>query len=175
MLENRAAIFALAILLGHPDLEPFVGEVFDPDLRAQAQRMVGTVRLRGREDWTRHFWVSAGLILLSNEATSDHVGRLKEQLDSKAGGTGFSFADMLANFAGNRLAIAAIRDEATARAVQTRLARGFDVDTFFPSPDGLPENIPAEELQSRYGGVGGAEFKAVLEEINRRLVNLPAL
>ncbi|MBX9790365.1 MAG: hypothetical protein K2Y37_15715 [Pirellulales bacterium] len=174
-LENRAAIFALAILLGHPDLEPFVGEVFDPALRAQANRLVGTVRLRGREDWTRHFWVSAGLILLSNEATSDRIGRLKEQLDSNAGGTGFSFADMLANFAGNRLAIAAIRDQATARAVQAQLAAGFEVDTVFPPADGLPENIPAEELQSRYGGVGGAEYNAILDEINRRLSKLPAI
>jgi len=55
LLENRAAIFALAILLGHLDLEPFVGELLEPDLRAQASRIVGTVTLRGRKDWTRHF------------------------------------------------------------------------------------------------------------------------
>ena len=175
LLENRAAIFAMAILLGHPDLEPFVGEVFDADVRAHADRILGTVLLRGRDDWTRHFWVSAGLILLSNEATSDRIGRLKEQLDSKAGGTGFSFADMLANFAGNRLAIAAIRDEATARAVQARLASPLDIDTIFPPADGLPENIPAAELQSRYGGVGSPAYNAILDDINRRLGALPAL
>ena len=175
LLENRAAIFALTILLGHPDLEPFVGEVFDADLRAHADRIIGTVLLRGRDDWTRHFWVSAGMILLSNEATSDRIGRLKEQLDSKAGGTGFSFADMLANFAGNRLAIAAIRDQATARAVQARLARQAGVDAIFPSADGLPENIPAAELQSQYGGVGGPAYNAILDDINRRLGTLPAL
>jgi hypothetical protein len=174
-LENRAAIFALTILLGHPDLEPFVGEVFDADLRAHADRILGTVLLRGRDDWTRHFWVSAGLILLSNEATSDRIGRLKEQLDSKAGGTGFSFADMLANFAGNRLALAAIRDEASARAVQARLARQVDIDAIFPPADGLPENIPAAELQSQYGGVGSSPYNAILDDINRRLAALPAL
>ncbi|MGD9645585.1 MAG: hypothetical protein AB7U73_07730 [Pirellulales bacterium] len=175
LLENRAAIFALAILLGHSDLEPFVGEIFDAELRAHARRIVGTVTLRGRDDWTRHFWVSAGLILLSNEATSDHIGRLKEQLDSNAGGTGFSFADMLANFAGNRLAIAAVRDRATARGVQSRLAGGFDIDLIFPSADGLPENIPAAELASRYGGVGGPEYNAVLADIQARLAALPPL
>jgi len=175
LLENRAAIFALMILLGHPDLEPFVGEVFDPELRAQANRIVGTVPLRGREDWTRHFWVSAGLILLSNEATSDRVGRLKEQLDSKSGGTGFSFADMLANFAGNRLAVAAIRDPASARAVQARLARRVDVDAIFPPAEGLPENISDADLKSQYGGVGGRAYQAILDEIQRRLNALPAL
>ena len=175
LLENRAAIFALTILLGHPDLEPFVGDVFDADLRAHADRILGTVLLRGRDDWTRHFWVSAGLILLSNEATSDRIGRLKEQLDSKAGGTGFSFADMLANFAGNRLAIAAIRDRTAARAVQARLASRVEVDTIFPPADGLPENIPATELQSQYGGVGSPAYDAILDEISRRLGALPAL
>jgi hypothetical protein len=175
LLENRAAIFALTILLGHPDLEPFVGEVFDADLRAQSDRILGTVLLRGRDDWTRHFWVSAGLILLSNEATSDRIGRLKEQLDSKAGGTGFSFADMLANFAGNRLAIAAIRDQAASRSVQARLARQTDIDMLFPPADGLPENIPAAELQNQFGGVGSPAYNAILDDINRRLSALPAL
>jgi hypothetical protein len=173
VLENRAAIFALAILLGHPDLEPFVGELLDADLQAQARRMVGTVGLRGRRDWTRHFWVSAALVLLSNEATSDRIGLLKEQLDSQDGGSGFSFADMLANFAGTRFAIAAIRDQSSARAMQARLARGFDLDAFFPSADGLPENIPAAEFQKRYGGVGGPRYQTILNEINRRLDTLP--
>ena len=173
LLENRAAIFALAILLGHPDLEPFVGELLDADLQAQARRMVGTVALRGRRDWTRHFWVSAALVLLSNEATSDRIGLLKEQLDSQDGGSGFSFADMLANAAGTRFAIAAIRDQSSARAMQARLARGFDLDAFFPPADGLPENIPAAEFQKRYGGVSGPRYQAIVDEINRRLDTLP--
>ena len=173
LLENRAAIFALAILLGHIDLEPFVGELLDPDLRAQASRMIGTVPLRGRRDWTRHFWVSAALVLLSNEPTSDRIGLLKEQLDSQDGGSGFSFADMLANAAGTRFAIAATRDQSSARAMQARLVRGFDLDEFFPPADGLPENISAAEFQSRYGGVGGRGYQAIVDEINRRLDALP--
>jgi hypothetical protein len=173
LLENRAAIFALAILLGHPDLEPFVGELLDPELQARARRVVGTVPLRGRRDWTRHFWVSAALVLLSNEPTSDRIGLLKEQLDSQDGGSGFSFADMLANAAGTRFAIAATRDQSSARAMQARLARGFDLDAFFPPADGLPEDITAAEFQSRYGGVGGPGYQAIVNEINRRLDALP--
>jgi hypothetical protein len=173
LLENRAAIFALAILLGHMDLEPFVGELLDPDLQARASRIIGRVTLRGRRDWTRHFWVSAALVLLSNEPTSDRIGLLKEQLDSQDGGSGFSFADMLANVAGTRFAIAATRDQSSARAMQARLARGFDLDAFFPPADGLPENISAAEFQSRYGGVGGAGYQMIVDEINRRLDALP--
>jgi hypothetical protein len=173
LLENRAAIFALAILLGHMDLEPFVGELLDPDLQRQASRIIGTVTLRERRDWTRHFWVSAALVLLSNEATSDRIGLLKEQLDSQDGGSGFSFADMLANFAGTRFAAAAMRDQSSARAIQSRLANGFELDAFFPPADGLPENISAAEFQNRYGGVGGPRYRALVGEINRRLDLLP--
>ena len=62
LLENRAALFALAILLGHSDLEPFVGELLDPEQKIQARQMIGTVALRGRQDWARHFLVSAALV-----------------------------------------------------------------------------------------------------------------
>ena len=175
LLENRAALFALAILLGHSDLEPFVGELLDPEQKIQARQMIGTVALRGRQDWARHFLVSAALVLLSNESTSDRIGLLKEQLDSQDGGSGFSFADKLANFAGTRLATAAIRDEASARDVQARLARGFEVDAFFPPADGLSENISAADFQGRYGGLDGQGYRKVLDEINRRLSTLPPL
>lgn len=175
LLENRAAVFALAILLGHPDLEPFVGELFDPELRAQAAQMIDTVTLRGRSDWPRHFLVSGMMALLSNESTSDRVGLFKEQLDAQQGGSGFSFADLMANLAGIRWATAATRDKASAVAVQTRLARGFDVDAFFPPTADLPENIPAAEFQGRYGGVGGPGYQAVLAQINARLAALPPL
>ncbi len=172
-IENRAAISALAILLGHPDLEPFVGEVFDDELRARAKKVLGTVTLRGRRDLPRHFWVSALLVLLSNEATSDRVGLMKEKLDSQRGGSGFSFVDMLANMAGNRFAIIATQDAAKAAALQSELATGFDVDAFFPPWDGLPEDIPADELQTRFGGPGGHGFRDVVGEIQRRLDALP--
>jgi hypothetical protein len=171
-LENRAALFALAILLGHPDLEPFVGEVLDADLQSKARRMLDTVTVRGRVDWVRHFLVSAALVLVSNEATSDRIGLLKEQLDSQ-GGSGFSFGDMLANAAGTRFALAAIRDDPTARAVQARLTRGFEVDAIFPPAADLPEDLPAAEFQARFGGIGGPGYRALMEEINRRLAALP--
>jgi hypothetical protein len=57
--------------------------------------------------------------------------------------------------------------------MQAGLARGFDLDAFFPPADGLPENITAAEFQSRYGGVGGPRYRAIVDEINRRLDALP--
>lgn len=175
VLENRAAIFALAILLGADDLEPFVGELLDPALRAKAARMMGVVMLRGRQDWPRHFLVSAALALLSSESASDRIGLLKERLDAQQGGSGFSFGDLLADRAGTRFALAATRDAASARAMQVRLAGGFDVAEFFPPADGLPEGIPDEEFTTRYGGVDGAGYQTLSDEIDRRLARLPAM
>jgi hypothetical protein len=172
VLENRAALLALGILLGHPRLQGLVGQVVE---KADWQRAVPLARttLRGRNDWTRHFFVSAALTVLSAQAPSDAIGLFKEELDA-GGGSGFSFGDLMADRAGTTFALLATGDDAAARAIQQRLARGFRVDDFFPEAADLPENIQDAELQARYGGVGGPLFRSYAAEVERRLWNCPA-
>jgi len=167
--ENQAAILALGVLLGHPRIETFIGPVLaDPDKDA-AQRIVDRVVLRGRSDWARHFCISAAITVLSQEVISDAIGLLKEELDADEGGSGFSFADLLADRAGTTLAVVATRDEAAARAMQDRLARGFPIEAVFPPADGMPEGISDGEFESCYGGVGGKGYRHIIEEIERRV------
>jgi hypothetical protein len=170
--ENRAAILALGLLFGHTGLERFVGDVLEEGDRSRVAAL-GRPKLRGRRDWPRHFLVSAALTVLSAEAPSDAVGLLKEELDAVRG-SGFSFADLLADRAGTTFAAAATRDEASAVAMQNRLAAGFRTDDFFPEAADLPEDLPDAELQAVYGGVGGAGYQQVLEEIERRVAACPA-
>ncbi len=169
IVENRAAVFALGTLLGHRRVGEFLGSIFpeddDPALRGALYR----VTLRGRSDWTKHFCVSAVIAILSDAAVSDAAGLLKEELDADTGGSGFSFGDLIADRAGTVFGACATRDEASARALQDRLARGFRVDEFFPPAADLPEGIPDAELQSRYGGVGGERYRHLVEEIERRV------
>ncbi|MHC4627464.1 MAG: hypothetical protein ACYTDV_10830, partial [Planctomycetota bacterium] len=166
--ENRAGIFALGVLLGHHRLEEFLGSVLpDHDYRS-ARRALLRVTVRRRSDWTRHFCVSAAIALLSDDV-SDAAGLLKEELDAGRGGSGFSFADLLADRAGTTFALRATRDEASAFAMQDRLARGFRIEEFFPPAADLPEGIPDAELQSRYGGVGGRAYNQLIDEIERRI------
>ena len=166
--ENRAAIFALGVLLGHRRLEEFLGPI--PTGRyGAARRVLRHVTLRGRSDWTKHFCLSAAIAILSDQAVSDAAGLLKEELDADIGGSGFSFSDLLADRAGTTFAVVATRDEASARAMQDRLVRGFRIDEFFPPAADLPEGIPDAELQSRYGGVGGELYRRFSEEIERRV------
>jgi hypothetical protein len=170
--ENRAAILALGLLLGHRGIERFVGDVLD---EADRRRIValGRPTLRGRADWSRHFLVSAALTVLSAQAPSDAVGLLKEELDA-ARGSGFSFGDLLADRAGTTFGAVATRDEKSAVAMQERIARGFEVGDFFPEAADLPENLPDEELQSVYGGVDGRGYRRMVHEIERRVAACPA-
>jgi hypothetical protein len=166
--ENRAAILALGIVLGHPRLARSVGERLDDERSEAALELVAGTSVRGRGDWARHFTVSGALTVLSAVAPSDAVGLLKEELDAD-GGSGFSFGDLLADRAGTSFADVATRDDASALRVQQRLAVGFRVDDFFPPAADLPEGIADAELQSRYGGVGGPLYRQQTAEIERRL------
>jgi hypothetical protein len=166
--ENRAAILALGVVLGHSRLARATGEKLDDRRTGRAESLRRGATLRGRDDWSRHFTVSGALTVLSAVAPADAAGRLKEEMDAD-GGSGFSFGDLLADRAGTTFADVATRDEASAAAMQARLAAGFRIDDFFPAADGLPEGIPDAELQSRYGGVGGPLYRRHVEDIERRL------
>jgi hypothetical protein len=61
------------LLLGHRRLEDFVGPVLDERDWRRAAPLARTP-LRGREDWTKHFFVSAALTVLSAQAPSDAIG-----------------------------------------------------------------------------------------------------
>lgn len=172
--ENRAAILALAILFGHSRLEQYVGPVLTDFDRDTAQWGLDRILLRGRSDWARHFLVNAAITLLSGEAVSNVVGVLKEELDADTHGSGFSFADLLADRAGTAFAVRATRDDAAARAMQDRLIRRFHIEEIFPPADGLVEDLSDAELLSQYGGVGGEGYQRVVEEIEQRIATCAA-
>jgi len=175
VLENRAALVALGALLGDSRVGGFQRGVVDEAQRTAAARVAGQVTIRGRRDWTQHFCVSAAITTTSNEAASNHIGLMKERMDMRPGGSGFSFADLAADRAGTRLAVAATRDEAAARAMQDRLAGKFALDDLFPRADDLPEGLSEAALKSRYGGVGGPGYKELMAEIEQRLDGCAAL
>jgi hypothetical protein len=99
---------------------------------------------------------------------SDAAGLFKEELDAD-GGSGFSFADLLADRSGACFARLATRDEAAARALQERLAGGARAEEFFPDGSDLPERITDRELERDYGGVGGGGYQRLTASIESRL------
>jgi hypothetical protein len=169
VLPNQAAILALGVILGEERIASAARREVDPGTRDARQALRRRIGLRGRGDLSQHFWVSAALVVLSGAGRSLTVGLTKELKDSTPGGSGFSFVDMLANKAGIRFALVATHNETSAREVQLRIAQGVDIEDFMPEIDGLPEGIPRDDFQSQYGGLGGAESRRLLTEIDKRI------
>ncbi|MGA1794964.1 MAG: hypothetical protein ACMUIL_03795 [bacterium] len=167
--ENSGAILALGILLGHERIQAFIAGMPKDRIPFKARRRLAAVAIRGRRDWARHFTVSAALEVLSNVMTSDAIGLLKEELDARPRGSGFSFADLLADRAGATFASVATRDKSSALMMQLKINYNFRIEDFFPPTDDLPENISARELESVYGGVGGIQYNQLIKKIDTRI------
>jgi hypothetical protein len=165
--ENRAAILTLSYAIGHPRVGPLLGGNL-PQLSGKARAALRSTSLRKRRDWAQHFTISAALKVLSGQSISLDLGLLKEELDAD-GGSGFSFGDLLADRAGTMFAVQATRSEQAAVAMQRRIASGFVESDFIPEGSDLPEALSDREFQQGYGGVSGAGYRRVVEEIDRRI------
>lgn len=169
--ENQGAILALATVLGHHDVATMAGIERPADWRA-LRRALQPVGLHGREDWVRHFLVSAAITQFSAAAVSDAAGLLKEELDAERR-SGFSFGDLLADRAGTRFGELAARSERAARGLQRAFAAGVALADLMPPGTDLPEGMSDAELEARFGGVGGPGYLAIMAEIEARLAALP--
>jgi hypothetical protein len=167
-LPHRAAILALGVILGEGKVAKVAKREIDLVRLSEAENLRRRITLYGRRDLSQHFWVSAGLAVLSDEDKSMTVGIAKEMMDS-AGGSGFSFVDLTADRAGTLFAVAATRNEESARAMEARIRNGVVIADFVPNPLDLPEGISNEDFQVKYGGLGGKGTKKIVEEIQRRL------
>jgi hypothetical protein len=169
--ENQAALLALAAHLGDRRFA-YLHDPSGPRGAPQASRPPKRVLLAGRDDLRRHFVISAGLQLLTEQGLTAAIGEVKELLDAAPGGSGFSFVDLTADHAGAALARSA-SDPALARALQRRLAEAPAEADFFPALDGLPEQLSRAEFTARFGAVDSPAYRELLREIDRRLSALP--
>ncbi len=165
--ENRAALLALAFYFGGVSIDRMLG-VELPDRGGVDKRMT----LSGRYDFAQHFLTSAALTVAGNGQLADFVGLFKE-LDDAGGGSGFSFTDLGADRAGVRFAEYAVSNADNARRLQNMLGGSAREAQFFPEFKDLPEFMPADEFQSRFGGVGAPAYQEVLADIETRLDGVP--
>jgi hypothetical protein len=173
--HNRAAILALGIALGHERLARYAGlERHSELVRAAVAVRAGTT-LRGREDWVRHYCLSAALAVVEHAVISDAGGLLKEELDALTHGSGFSFGDLAADRAGVRFTRAATYSEPAALAMQARLQNGYAAADFFPPAADWPERLTLEQFRRAYGGVGTQRYRHTVRAIDTRLNRCAAL
>jgi len=130
-----------------------------------------TVLLNQRDDFAKHFIVSAALAAITGSPLADAVGLFKEISDSR-GGSGFSFNDIAADRAGSRFGASAV-EGSLSKKLQTKVSAGINESDLMPATSDLPEFMPEAEFKRRFGGVDGSEFKKMMAEIERRIAALP--
>ena len=168
--EMQTALYAIAILCGHPNLQFLIGNVVPQDLMRE-RSVCADATLAGRRDLRAHFAVSAGLQIASDAGFAFAVGEYKELLDANKGGSGFSFDDIAADRAGIEFAI--FLKQSNPVDWPTVIARLRQEQDMFPRIDDLPSTMPQNEFESRFGSVDSPAYRDMLAKIDARISRLP--
>lgn len=164
--ENRAVILAVTFYVQGKDLAKIV-----PQAKDWPKPLRRHVKLSGRDDFPKHFIISAALSANAGSPLSDAVGLFKEVDDSR-GGSGFSFNDIAADRAGVYLGEQATASPSSAHKLQQRMGGVLRETDFMPSVEGLPEFMPEAEFKARFGGIGEPAYEKMMQEIERRVAAL---
>lgn len=172
--QNQSAAMALIVYFGADRFELLVGDVIDDDKEQLIVRnkLRSNATLRGRNDLQKHFIYSMALQMFSTLGASDAIGEYKEFLDSNRGGSGFSFADLMADRAGTRFAQIVVASENKAKRAQSLLLAITD-ETLLPSIEGLNEGISKAEFEQTYRDINNQSYQQMLKEIDARLESIP--
>lgn len=172
--ENHSALMALSLYFGSDSFELLVGDISNLSLAQKSKRnfLRHKVMLRNRVDLQKHFMYSVALQLFGNSSASDAIGELKEFLDSNPGGSGFSFADLMADRAGTRLAKLATTSNTSAIRLQQLLSENIQESDFMPNIQGIPEGISADVFNADYRDVDSNEYKQMITILDERLTEL---
>jgi hypothetical protein len=131
--------------------------------------VLGSPTVRTRRDWCQHFVVSCLLTASTGATAAEAAGVLKETLDMRPGGSGFSFADLSADYAGVAFAVRLLKGGLAL----DKLADGFKVDDHAPDPTGISDGLTAEEFRKQYGSVADDRYRAEEARIRKRIAELP--
>jgi hypothetical protein len=165
VVENKAAIWAWAISFGTQRFARIAGITEYPRNHQ--------VMLRGRRDLAQHFIYSAIIAQLSSTEFSANAGELKEILDSSKGGSGFSFADLLADNTGIAFANVLTKNRQSATQSQSLLAAMTRKDTFFPYTHDLPEGLSQAKFKLIFNDRSSDTYTAFVNKVNARIAQLP--
>ncbi len=163
------AIDDSTVLRDHPKYGNFTKLVESDNERSVRLMSLGQPTLRGRRDLAQHFFVSAHLAAIAGGQVAAATGLAKEMSDS-SGGSGFSFVDMTANRAGILFAGGLL----TKRFTLVTVADDFTVSAYMPPIDNLPEGLTTAQLVAHFGPQTDDRFRRELNEIDRRLMQLPS-
>jgi hypothetical protein len=170
----KAFLLALGIFMDDstmlrdfPATNSTVTQVENDSQRQNRIGVIGQPSIYGRADFAKHFFVSAHLTVVLGGSAARSAGLAKEVLDAN-GGSGFSFADMMANRAGIVFAEKLLSCEITLE----DLADSYTSDKFMPNVDGLTEGLQAAQLASHLSN-SEVGLAAELQRSEKRILALP--
>lgn len=169
LAENRAVILVTAFHVLGISLEQLI-----PEAAAWPHPAHQTIMLDGRDDFAKHFMVSAAIAAYADTALSDAIGLYKEIEDSRFG-SGFSFNDIAADRAGTKFGEKAVASGASAQQLQYRIASGLIDSDLMPSWSDLPEFMSEAEFKRRFGGIDAPAYRKMMRKIEQRVAVLRAL
>ncbi len=164
--ENRAVILVLTLYANRLTLNKII-----PSLKSQYRPIWRTVTLNKRNDLSKHYLVSATLAAYAGTPLADAIGLYKELEDSR-GGSGFSFIDMTANRVGTLMGELAVQKPSQARKIQEFMTTAQERD-IIPETADLPEYLAEQAFNRLYGGLEGAAYQKMKQQIEHRIAQLP--
>lgn len=169
LAENRAAILVATFHVLGISLEQIL-----PEAAGWPQPARQTVTVDGRDDFAKHFMVSATIAAYADTALADAIGLYKEIEDSRIG-SGFSFNDIAADRAGTQFGEKAVANEASAQQLQYRVAAGLKDSDLMPVWSDLPEFMSEAEFKRRFGGIDAPAYRKMMQKIEQRVAALRVL
>ena len=162
--ENRAAILVLSAYVSGTDLSN--------TLSADVHMPQRGILLNKRVDTAQHFMGAAAMAMTGQGTLVEMIGLAKELQDTHDG-SGFSFNDLAADEAGALFGKLAIRTPEKAVHFQEILRQSIDEGQFIPILKDLPESMDSAEFVARFKSIGSPEYRAMEQEIHRRIMALP--
>lgn len=149
-------------------LRSFLTQI-EPDTERQKRlRVLGKPSLRKRNDWMLHFWISAALTAQAGPAVAEQFGIAKELMDAR-GSSGFSFADLAADYAGIALAQALLADDDEGMRRLRTMASEFRGVDYLPAIDDLEDGLTQAQFEKKYGSISDPRFLEARAAIKTRV------
>ena len=170
---HGAALVALALFTVGPEASDLAGDeaklksCMVPDAR---------VTLQGREDWAKHWALSAAIETAAGSRISTVIGEWKELADTLAKGpllapkdpSGFSFVDLASDRAGMMTA-RRLGDPARLADARKELLAASDDDLLPAAALSLSDGLTDAQFAARYGATDDPRFKRKVKAIDAML------
>jgi hypothetical protein len=174
---DRVSVFLLgvgiglddgAVLRDNPITAANVRDIETDAERNERLAVLGNPTMRNRRDLCRRFAAGcgAGELLTPSAAENAAVGSVLFGLHRPSG---FSFPALSAEFAGVSFARTLQRDPRLLRRISDRLSPS----DLIPDTAGLRDGLDADKFEDTFGGAADDRFRRVLDDIRRRVKELP--